>query len=212
MPVTVVCCANAFVLQFICLTSCDAFGWILPSMPSDSLHSPNSLTSSKTRTFDAILIHSPRTWSIDSIHLHTSAYLWTGTRWETPSTLFGWVFHHMRLVGVVGELVAFVSFLSLSVSVFLEMLKHLVDVVFIIPTRENNSLTLLTPHGNGQFKHLNDRRRASSLEHIHSLIDNPKFILGVGIYATISNVLLGTAILCKQNSMSRTHVHRVIWI
>ena len=34
------------------------------------------------------------------------------------------------------------------------------------------------------------------LEHIHSLIDHPYFILGVGFYATISNCLLGIAILC----------------
>lgn len=35
------------------------------------------------------------------------------------------------------------------------------------------------------------------LEHIHSLIDHPYIILGVGIYATISNCVLGVAILCK---------------
>ncbi|CAM4919297.1 unnamed protein product [Rotaria socialis] len=79
-------------------------------------------------------------------------------------------------VGVVGELVAFVSFLSLSISVFLESIKHLIDVVFIIPKRESNSSAIFTAHGH---------------EHIHSLIDHPYFILGIGIYATISNCSLG---------------------
>ncbi|CAF4381469.1 unnamed protein product, partial [Adineta steineri] len=84
-------------------------------------------------------------------------------------------------VGVVGELVAFISFFSLSISVFLESIKHLVDVIFVIPERETNSSTLFTAHGH---------------EHIHSLIDHPRFILSVGIYATLSNCLLGVAILC----------------
>ncbi|CAM4804974.1 unnamed protein product [Rotaria magnacalcarata] len=79
-------------------------------------------------------------------------------------------------VGVVGELVAFVSFLSLSISVFLESIKHLIDVVFIIPKRESNSSAIFTAHGH---------------EHMHSLIDHPYFILGIGIYATISNCSLG---------------------
>jgi hypothetical protein len=35
------------------------------------------------------------------------------------------------------------------------------------------------------------------IEHIHSLIDRPYFILGVGIYATVSNCLLGMIILCE---------------
>ncbi|CAF0959064.1 unnamed protein product [Adineta steineri] len=83
-------------------------------------------------------------------------------------------------VGVVGELVAFISFFSLSISVFLESIKHLVDVIFVIPERETNSSTLFTAHGH---------------EHIHSLIDHPRFILSVGIYATLSNCLLGVAIL-----------------
>lgn len=83
-------------------------------------------------------------------------------------------------VGVVGELVAFISFLSLSISVFLETVKHLIDVVFIIPKREFNSSKVLSAHGH---------------EHVHSLIDHPEFILGVGVYATISNCLLGAAII-----------------
>ncbi|CAM4740320.1 unnamed protein product [Rotaria magnacalcarata] len=91
-------------------------------------------------------------------------------------------------VGVVGELVAFISFLSLSVSVFLESVKHLIDVVFILPQRENNSTALFTAHGH---------------EHIHSIIDHPKFILGVGLYATISNCLLGVAILYKVIKRAR---------
>ena len=55
------------------------------------------------------------------------------------------------LVGVVGELVAFISFLSLSISVFLESIKHLIDVVVFIPKRENESTLVLTAHGHGQF-------------------------------------------------------------
>ncbi|CAF1321650.1 unnamed protein product [Rotaria sordida] len=91
-------------------------------------------------------------------------------------------------VGVVGELVAFVSFLSLSISVFLESIKHIVDVIFVIPKRESNSSALFTAHGH---------------EHMHSLIDHPHFILFVGIYATISNILLGIGILyiVKKRSM-----------
>lgn len=91
-------------------------------------------------------------------------------------------------VGVVGELVAFVSFLSLSVSVFLETVKHLIDVVFIIPKRESNSSKVLSAHGH---------------EHIHSLIDHPEFILGVGVYATVSNCLLGAAIIYSLVKRSR---------
>lgn len=52
---------------------------------------------------------------------------------------------------MVGELVAFISFLSLSVSVFLESVKHLIDVVFIIPRRESNASALFTAHGHGKF-------------------------------------------------------------
>ncbi|CAF3055391.1 unnamed protein product [Rotaria sp. Silwood2] len=91
-------------------------------------------------------------------------------------------------VGVVGELVAFVCFLSLSISVFLESIKHIIDVVIVIPKRESNSSALFTAHGH---------------EHFHSLIDHPYFILGVGIYATISNILLGIVILyiVKTRSM-----------
>jgi len=51
------------------------------------------------------------------------------------------------LVGVVGELVAFIAFFSLSISVFLESIKHIIDVVFVIPNRENNSAT----HGKFSF-------------------------------------------------------------
>lgn len=52
---------------------------------------------------------------------------------------------------MVGELVAFISFLSLSVSVFLESVKHLIDVVFIIPKQESNSEEIFTAHGHGKF-------------------------------------------------------------
>jgi hypothetical protein len=51
----------------------------------------------------------------------------------------------------VGELVAFVSFLSLSISVFLESVKHLVDILIVFPQRENGSDVLLTAHGDGQL-------------------------------------------------------------
>jgi hypothetical protein len=51
------------------------------------------------------------------------------------------------LVGVVGELVAFIAFFSLSISVFLESMKHIIDVVFVIPKGENNSAT----HGKFSF-------------------------------------------------------------
>ncbi|CAF3580458.1 unnamed protein product [Rotaria sp. Silwood1] len=88
-------------------------------------------------------------------------------------------------IGVVGELVAFISFLSLSISVFLESIKHIIDVLFVIPKRETNSSALFTAHGH---------------EHIHSLIDHPYFILGLGIYATISNILLGILILYSVKS------------
>lgn len=40
-----------------------------------------------------------------------------------------------------------------------------------------------------------------SLEHIHSLIDHPEFIFGVGVYATISNCVLGVVLLCKSKSI-----------
>ncbi|CAF1049568.1 unnamed protein product [Rotaria sp. Silwood1] len=90
-------------------------------------------------------------------------------------------------IGVVGELVAFISFLSLSISVFLESIKHIIDVLFVIPKRETNSSALFTAHGH---------------EHIHSLIDHPYFILGLGIYATISNILLGILILYSVKSRS----------
>ncbi|CAF2770421.1 unnamed protein product [Rotaria sp. Silwood2] len=101
----------------------------------------------------------------------------------TPRHTYG-----LARVGVVGELVAFISFISLSVSVFLESVKHLVDVIFIIPKQESNSSKVYTAHGR---------------EHIHSLIDHPNFILGVGIYATISNCLLGIAILYNVVKRSR---------
>lgn len=93
----------------------------------------------------------------------------------TPRHTYG-----LARVGVVGELVAFVSFLSLSVSVFLESLKHVFDIIVVYPSREKNNSIVLTAHGK---------------EHHHSLIDHPDFILGVGIYATISNVLLGLGVL-----------------
>ncbi|CAF3591783.1 unnamed protein product [Rotaria sordida] len=101
----------------------------------------------------------------------------------TPRYTYG-----LARVGVVGELVAFVSFLSLSVSVFLESLKHIIDVIFVIPKQESNSSKLHTAHGH---------------EHVHSLIDHPNFILAVGIYATVSNCLLGIAILYKILKRSR---------
>ena len=54
------------------------------------------------------------------------------------------------LVGVVGELVAFVSFLALSLSVFLESLKHVFDIVVIYPSKEENASITLTAHGSGE--------------------------------------------------------------
>lgn len=109
------------------------------------------------------------------------------------------IFFLIYSVGVVGELVAFISFLSLSVSVFLESVKHLIDVIFIIPRRESNATALFTAHGHGTFTchwpHFS-RKKHISLEHIHSLIDHPEFIFGVGIYATISNCVLAVALLC----------------
>ena len=56
-------------------------------------------------------------------------------------------------MGVVGELVAFISFLSLSISVFLESVKHMSDVIFAIPKQENNHSDLYTGHGHGRFAH-----------------------------------------------------------
>lgn len=55
----------------------------------------------------------------------------------------------IELVGVVGELVAFISFLSLSVSVFLESLKHVFDIIVVYPSREKNNSIVLTAHGKG---------------------------------------------------------------
>lgn len=52
---------------------------------------------------------------------------------------------------MVGELVAFISFLSLSVSVFLESVKHLIDVIFILPQRESHGEEKLKAHGHGKF-------------------------------------------------------------
>ncbi|CAF0998217.1 unnamed protein product [Adineta steineri] len=83
-------------------------------------------------------------------------------------------------IGVLGELVAFIGFISLSISVFLESIKHLVDVIFVIPQQENNSTVLHAAH---------------SHQHIRSLIEHPYFVLGIGLYATISNCLLGIIIL-----------------
>lgn len=40
-------------------------------------------------------------------------------------------------------------------------------------------------------------------EHIHSLIDRPLIILGVGIYATISNCLLAIALLCMIRFLNK---------
>ncbi|UJR09553.1 hypothetical protein I4U23_013789 [Adineta vaga] len=79
-------------------------------------------------------------------------------------------------IGVVGELVAFICFISLSISVFLESIKHLIDVVFLIPQQEKNTTSLPTAHN-------------------HALIYRPHFIFGIGAYATISNCLLGITML-----------------
>jgi hypothetical protein len=48
----------------------------------------------------------------------------------------------------VGELVAFISFFSLSISVFLESMKHIIDVIFLIPKGDNS--TVFTAHGHGK--------------------------------------------------------------
>ena len=72
--------------------------------------------------------------------------------------------------------------------------------MFIIPQRESNSSMLFTAHGHGKFDlkvEFHMKNKYLYLEHMHSLIDHPHFILHVGIYATISNCLLGIAILCK---------------
>ncbi|UJR36563.1 hypothetical protein I4U23_029282 [Adineta vaga] len=94
----------------------------------------------------------------------------------TPRYTYGLV-----RVGVVGELVAFVGFFSLSISVFLESLKHLYDVTFVIPKQEKNCSVTYTAHGHGH--------------HHHSLIDYPKFILGIGMYATLSNFVLAVILI-----------------
>ena len=52
-------------------------------------------------------------------------------------------------VGVVGEVIAFIAFLSLSITVFLESIKHMVDVAFIIPKRESDDAARFTAHGHG---------------------------------------------------------------
>ena len=117
-------------------------------------------------------------------------------------TYFSILLFSILKVGVVGELVAFIAFLSLSISVFLESLKHIIDIIFVIPKQESNSTILFTAHGERKFC---ERRKCSiewkskiyDLDHIHSLIDRPELILGVGIYATVSGCLLGIAILCK---------------
>jgi hypothetical protein len=51
----------------------------------------------------------------------------------------------------VGELVAFIAFFSLSISVFLESIKHIIDVIFVIPKQESNSTILFTAHGHGKL-------------------------------------------------------------
>lgn len=79
----------------------------------------------------------------------------------------------------------------------MESMKHLIDVTVIIPQRESNSTQTLKAHGHGEWRARRINEMLVSLEHIHSLIDHPSIILGVGIYATISNFLLGVAILCK---------------
>lgn len=54
-------------------------------------------------------------------------------------------------MGVFGELVAFVSFLSLSISVFLESLKHVFDIIVVFPLKEKNTSVILTAHGKGSL-------------------------------------------------------------
>ncbi|CAF0941425.1 unnamed protein product [Adineta ricciae] len=84
-------------------------------------------------------------------------------------------------IGVLGELVAFICFIALSVSVFFESIKHVVNVIFVNSQRENNSTSLFSAHSHEQ--NLN-------------LTNYTHFILGIGIYGTISNCLLGFVILC----------------
>ena len=55
----------------------------------------------------------------------------------------------MPAVGVVGEVIAFIAFLSLSISVFSESIKHMIDVMFIIPQRESDDAAWFTAHGYG---------------------------------------------------------------
>ncbi|CAF1275302.1 unnamed protein product [Didymodactylos carnosus] len=63
----------------------------------------------------------------------------------TPRHTYG-----LARVGVVGELIAFISFCSLSVSVFMESIKHVIDIIFVLPRREYNS-TIFTAHGHGKY-------------------------------------------------------------
>ena len=109
----------------------------------------------------------------------------------------------LSLVGVLGELVAFICFIALSVSVFFESIKHVINVIFVNSQRENNSTSSFPVHNHGKNIHLNLKATHLTvclyLEHNLNLTNYTHFILGIGIYGTISNCLLGFVILCKYD-------------
>lgn len=83
------------------------------------------------------------------------------------------------------------SFFSLSISVFLESLKHLIDVIWILQKQENQTNTMFLS------------------EHSHGLIARPHVILGIGLYATLSSCLLAFAmfdIVVKRSIRIKKHL------